>query len=648
MSTKLSLAAIAATFFLAAIAATFFLPGAMQAKYCVPPVCIVPPTTTPSVTDLYGLNNDAITGPPTCTAGDPVNCATGNLVETAVDLTVRGRGRFLRLARTYNSVDAGSAATADAAGFGWTHSYAESLSFDASGNPTVHQGNGSTVPFTGSGPVFTAAPYVIATLVQNGNGTYTFTLPDQRADIFSSVGRLMAQTDRNGYQTTLAYDGSGRVTSVTDPAGRKLSFNYGSNGLVSSVTDPIGRHVSYSYDSSNNLTAVTDAGGNTTRYAYDTSHRLITMTDPNGGTSSNTYDSSDRVVSQTDPAGRIMTFAYAGATTTVTDGNGHVDNQTYTGNRLTSITDGVGTAAAATSTFTYDAAGDRISATDPNGHTWNATYDTHGNQLTRTDPLSRTTTSTYDAQNNLLTRTDPLGVNTTYTYDLHGNLATVSRPLTGTLQTSTTTFQHGDPSHPGDVTAVVDALGQTWSRAYDASGDLIRQVDPVGDTWTASYNGIGWLISQVTPRGHTPGANPLDFTMTRVYSPLGELLQSTDQLGHVTTFAYDGDRNLLKTTDALGHTTHFAFDADNERIKVTRADSTVWTTTFDVNCRIRSGGKRYSVPSARAPGRNSPLPPGRTRPSLTMPRTSSPASPIAMERRQRSVLRTTPTGNEPG
>jgi RHS repeat-associated protein len=535
----------------------------------------------PTDSDLYGLNNDAITGPSPCTSGDPVKCATGNLVETTTDLTVQGRGRFLHLVRTYNGLDAASAATADAAGFGWTHSYAEFLSFDGSGNPTVHQGNGSTVPFIAGGSSFTAPPYVIATLVLNGNGTYTFTLPDQRADNFSSTGQLLVQTDRNGYQTSLAYDGSGHLLSVTDPAGRTLSFTYGRNGLVSSVTDPIGRSVSYTHDASQNLIAVTDAAGNITQYTYDGSHRLLTTTDPNGGISSNTYDASNRVVAQTDPAGRNMTFAYTGGTTTITDGNGNVVSQTYTGNRLVSITSGFGTAIAATSTFAYDAAGNRISITDPNGHTWTATYDSHGNQLTRTDSLSRTTTSTYDAQNNLLTRTDPLDVQTTLTYDAHGNLTTVSRPLTGTSQTSTTTYKHGDASHPGDVTAVVDALGQTWSRSYDANGDLNRQVDPDGDTWTGTYNGIGWLTKQVTPRGHATGADPANYTLTRAYSPLGELLKSTDQLGNGTTFTYDGNRNMLSETDALGHTTYFAYDPDNEQTTVTRADGSVLTTTFD-------------------------------------------------------------------
>lgn len=540
-----------------------------------------PPIPTYEGSVLNGNSNSGVTGPQPCSAGDPVICVTGNLVETHADLVVPGRGRMLNLVRTFNGLDAASESSPDPMGFGWTHTYSAFVSFDSYGDPTVHQGNGSTVPFLNSGgAVFTPPSFVIATFVQNPNGTYTFTLPNQWAEIFNASGVLLAETDRNGYMTTLTYNSSGQLTSVTDPAGRSLIFHYGGNGLVSSVIDPMGRTVTYGYDGSMNLASVTDPAGNITRFAYDSSHHLIRVTDPNGGIATNVYDSSNRVVSQTDPAGRTMTFVYGTGTTTVTDGDGHVTLQTYTNNQLTALTRGVGSPQAATWTFTYDGSGNRISGTDPNGHTWNATYDAHGNMLTYSDPLGRTTTSTYDTLNDPLTRTDPLGVTTTYTYTARGDLAKVSRPLT-TSQTWTVNFVYGDPSHPGDVTAIVDANGQTWSQAYDANGDLIRRVDPDGDISTASYNGIGWLTSAVMPRGNANGANPADYSVTLLYTILGQLLQSTDQLGHVTKYTYDPDHNLITFTNANGQLTRYTYDPDNERIKTTRADGTVLLTSFD-------------------------------------------------------------------
>jgi RHS repeat-associated protein len=359
-----------------------------------------------------------------------------------------------------------------------------------------------------------------------------------------------------------------------------LSFSYRPDGLLASVTDPDGRRVSYGWDTSQNLVSVTDAGGSLTRFIYDGSHRLTSMTTPNGGISRNVYDGSSRVVSQTDPSGRTLTFSYGASTTTITDGNGHQIAQSYSNNRLTALTRGVGSSAAATWNFTYDAAGNRNSGTDPNGHTWHATYDARGNRLSFVDALGRVTSTTYNLRNDPLVRTDALGVAMTYSYDSKGNLTSRSRPLSGTSQTWTETLQYGDATHPGDVTTFVDAAGAAWAQSFDTYGNVIRRVDPDGDTWTGNYNGIGWLTGEVTPRGNSAG-NPTGFTISYLYSAVGQVLQKTDQLGHATKFSYDANRNLIGVADANGHLTQFAYDPDNRLVKTTRADGTVLTTSFD-------------------------------------------------------------------
>src|SRR5438445_12010436 len=103
-----------------------------------------------------------------------------------------------------------------------------SLALDqASGNVTVSQEDGSAVTFSpnGSGG-YVAAPRVLATLVKNGDGSYTFT---RNADLihftFSAAGQLLREVDPNGYTTTLAYSGS-QLARVTDPAGRRFTFTY--------------------------------------------------------------------------------------------------------------------------------------------------------------------------------------------------------------------------------------------------------------------------------------------------------------------------------------------------------------------------------------------------------------------------------------
>ena len=294
----------------------------------------------------------------TCSTASPVNCATGDFWHEFTDFAIPGRGVPLSFSRTYSS---NLASVNSSLGFGWSDLYDMSLSVDGSGNVTVTQENGSTVTFnpTGGGS-FSAAPRVLASLVQNGDGSYTFSrFSDSIAYNFSSGGQLLSQVDRNGYTTTLAYTGS-QLTAVTDPAGRKLTFTYNGSHLTS-IVDPLGRTVSFSYDGLGNLIRATDPAGNVTAFHYDPNHLLTAMTDANGNTVANICDSSNRVISQTDGAGRATTWSYSGdpnspvgSTTTMTDPNGNVTLYDYANLELNDVTHAFGTGLAATTSYTYD------------------------------------------------------------------------------------------------------------------------------------------------------------------------------------------------------------------------------------------------------------------------------------------------------
>jgi RHS repeat-associated protein len=523
----------------------------------------------------------------TACAADPVNCGSGELYESSTDLSVPGRGIALDFSRSYTS---GFAATSGPLGYGWTDSYDMSLTTDSSGNITVNQEDGSTVTFSpnGSGG-YTAPPRVLATLTQSSSGNDVFTR-DQTHDtiVFSSAGQLVSETDLNGYTTTLTYNSNGQLAAVTDPEGRSLTFAYNSAGDVASVADPAGRTESFTYDGSDNLVTATNPAGGMWRFTYDPNHLLLTMTDPDGGTTTNTYNSSGQVVKQVDPMGRTTTWAYsgdnlspAGGTTAMTSPNGNVTTFDYQNLEVQSETRGAGTPQAATTSYTYDPVTLGLaSVTDPDGHATTATYNSQGDVLTQADPLGRTTMYTYNSLNQVTSVTDPSGVTTTYTYDADGNLLSTSRPLTSTSQAAAVSLSYGD-AHPGDVTAITDADGNTWKMAYDADGDQVRVTDPDGDTTTSSYSSIGELLSQVSPDGNVAGAKPASFTATYAYNALGELISTTNPLGAASTTAYDADGNVGKTVDADGNVTAHSYDLDNELTATTEPNGTVEKTGYD-------------------------------------------------------------------
>ena len=511
----------------------------------------------------------------------PVNCATGDFWHTFGDLSVPGRGIPLNLTRTYNSL---SAATGSPFGFGWSASYTMHLSVEAvSGAVTVTQENGATNLFTPiGGGAYSAPPRVLATMVKNGDGTFTFTRLKRQVLTFAADGRLLTETDLNGVTTALGYDTSNRLVTVTDAAGRALTFSYGSNGKIATATDPAARIVAYGYDSSGNLTTVTDPNGKAWTFGYSPGHLLMSMTDPRGGVVANVYDSTARVTKQTDPLNRATSYAYTSTGTTITDPKGNVTVQGYTAGELTTLTRGQGTAAQATWQYAYDQYTLGVTAlTDPNGHITRHAYDPDGNLSSSTDANAHVTSLTYNNLDEPLTITDPAGTTTTYTYDSAGNPLSVARPLTGTSTTQTSTFGYGDSTHPGDVTSRTDPNGKVWASTYDTYGDLVSGTDPLGDKATFGYDTIGRRTSATSPRGNVTGANPATYTTSYGYNPFGDVTTITDPLGHLTSFGYDQNRNRTSVTDPNLKTTTTTYNGDNEPTAVRRADTTTLAYGYD-------------------------------------------------------------------
>ena len=509
---------------------------------------------------------------------DPVNSGTGEFYHSFTDLAIPGRGIPLSFTRTYAS---SAAAQNGPLGYGWTDNYNASLTTDpGTGNVTVRAENSSSVTFTAVGGNYVPPAWVLASLVKNGDGTFTYSRMDQMHLTFSAAGQLTKETERNGYATTFAYT-SGKLSSVTEPAGRQLLFTYGTNGLLSKVTDPASRSVSFLYDTSGNLTSATDVATGVTTFTYDPNHLLLTMTDPRHGVTTNTYDPQGRVLTQKDQLNRVTTFSYVPSGTTITDPKGNVTVDTYENNKLVSRTQGAGTLQAVTWTYGYDVSTfGRNSVTDPNGHVTSSSYDARGNLLSSTDALQRVTSYTYDSLNDPLTVTDPLKVATTNTYDASGNLLSTARPLTGTSQTATTTYSY-DPLKPGDMIKMTDPDVKVWQYAYDTYGNRSKTIDPLTDTTTFAYDTVGRMTSRVSPKGNVKGGKPATYTTKYTDNPFGDVLTVTDPLAHVTTNQYDANRNLTSVKDADSNTTTYVYDAANQQTQVTRADSTTQITDYN-------------------------------------------------------------------
>jgi RHS repeat-associated protein len=519
-----------------------------------------------------------------CETGDPVNCSTGNFSETQTDIAIGGLGVGLGLTRTYSAQAAATAVSPGSFGYGWTASFSDRLVSEEEGERiTLLSPDGGTVPFTKGGEsTFKAPSWSQDTLSGSSEAGYTLILPSQVEEAFSGTGKLESVTDRNGNETTLAYNEAGRLEAITDPVGRELTFTYNGSGRVETVEDPMGHIVKYGYESTD-LTSVTMPGEAEPRwqFKYDGSHRITKVTNGRGGKTTNEYDGSDRVISQTDPAGRTLTFEYAPFHTAITNSaTGSITDERFTSNHEPySITHAFGTELATTETFTYNGAGRLLSATDGNGHKTTYTYDSNGNRKSQKGAAGNETKWTYNETHDVLTETAPSGEKTTILRDGAGNPESISRPApeASTQTTSITYGPHGEPE------SMTDPRGYSWTYDYDAQGNLEAEIDPEGDKQTWTYNEDSLVESAVSPRGNVEGTEAAKYTTTYEYTPSGDVSKITDPLEGEVLFSYDRDRNLESMTDSNGHETTYVYNSSDQPIETIRADSSVLESLYDEN-----------------------------------------------------------------
>lgn len=278
--------------------------------------------------------------------------------------------------------------------------------------------------------------------------------------------------------------------------------------------------------------------------------------------------------------GSFMRFDAGGRLTSMTDANNNTVTLGYTGNNLTSVTDAVGRAL----TFSYDGGGRITRVTDPLGRSWDYTYGTiSGNATVLTqvkDPLQNVTTYTYQVGARLTAVKDARGNNVKrITYDSNGRVVEQKFADNGveryvyTLSGNTVT----------GVT-VTDPLGRVTTKRFNANGYVIEQTDALGQKSKFTRDMDNNLVTSMSgPCGCTEGLYEYDErgNLTKSTDRLGGVRRMeyepvfnkqtklTDELGRVTTFAYDARGNLTSHTDALGRVTTYAYDSFGELTSMT-------------------------------------------------------------------------------
>jgi RHS repeat-associated protein len=542
--------------------------------------------------------------------GDPVDAATGGQLFEKTLISVQG-GLPIDFTLELNTRLNGGSVW----GTGWGHSFQASLSTSATGATVNWTPNRmETFRRDATGAFLPMSEGTNAeSLIANANGTYTLTTHEQARYLFSSTGVLQSIW-RHGKFIDLTY-GSHGLSQITDrTTGKYLAISYAFENATwlwvpTTITDGNGRQASLSC-ANWALNWVTDADGRKTTFAYSSAAKLVSATDVTSGTVlfTNTYDAVRRIVSQADPAGRATTFSYDLTTapgnviTTVTNRDGGVRKFTHDFNlQLMKIVDETNAA----TTYAYDAAGNRTSATDALGRVTSFTYDTRGNLTSVTDPASAFTQLAYDASNNLTQITDDAGKTTSFTYDSNNNALSSTNAkaevstftynangqitqknypgggveyfnytggfLTSTVDrannTSTLTYDTA-----GRITSITDAAGKATSFLYDAMGNVLRTTLPGGAQWNWTYN---WQDKKLTEK------DPLNQTTTFEYNGNGELTKTTAPLSTVTQFNRTYEQAVSSVIDANNHVTQFGRDNVQRLTSIVDALNRTQQFTYD-------------------------------------------------------------------
>jgi len=542
------------------------------------------------------------------TAADPVNTATGGLMEHVDDLSLAGVGQQIDLNRTYNSLDTASGPF----GPGWSFAYGATLKKNTAGQYVFTDGSGTQTRFGAvvGGGYAPIDPAVSATLSDGPSGGFAVRSLAGGTMAFNASGALIAVKDERGQGVTIGYSGA-VLTTVTDSLGQTLTFGWdtgtGTNARIISAATSDGRHVGYAYTTiagAKRLTGLTDVAGKTTKYAYATAGGLSKITDPLGNISArNTYDSSGRISSQLDQTGANTTFTWNAATqtATVTDPTGKVRTDIYDGLNLVEQIDGNGNI----SQQLYDGDNNKAAAVDAAGKLYRSEYDDRDRLIRRTAPapLNYSESWTYDDNDHVTSHTDQEGYTTTYHYNAAGLVASVDNPDGGT---TTYTYTTGAGVEPANMLKTsTDPLGRATTYAYNAAGDLISTTSPSGKTTTNTYDAAHRLTSTTDPAGKVTSST---------YDAAGRLLTTTDPTGAVTTNTFDADGRLTQTKNALGYITKYGYDSADRLITVTDPLSNITRTSYDAAGRVatstdaRGGVTSYAYDAAgRLTGTTDPL-----------------------------------------
>ncbi|MBL8093257.1 MAG: hypothetical protein JNL73_03735 [Anaerolineales bacterium] len=407
---------------------------------------------------------------------------------------------------------------------------------------------------------------------------------------YDKLSNVIRSIDAEGVNTGFGYDRVGRLITVTEnlvvPGATTPSENvrtiyaYDGRGNRLTITDGRGKLTTFTYDDLDRQRTEQDALGNTWTTTYTKVGLTTSLLDANGQTTTYAYDGLRRVTGIDYPAGTAdvaFTYDALGNRSTMTDGTGVTSWTLDALNRPLTITAPSGAVG-----YGYDRLGNRTQLRYPDTKAVTYTVDALNRIATVQDWASAFTSYTYNAAGQVVTTTLPNGVRTVYGYDAAQRLQSLAHSTTAqTLGAYTYTVDA-----TGNRTAVTETLAslETTVASPDLFDTIYADGFEAGDLagWYAP-SGTGLSVSSAAAYTGTLG---FSVAITSTTARFVQSLLPTAEKHYRARFSFDPNTITMNSGSA-----HFIFRGSTANpIDVVQVEFRRNGTAYE----LRAGGRNDS------------------------------------------------------